>query len=74
MESFFPKGFKPLSLVKFDGCIDPYEHVISINTQMAIIEVPDSLKCKLFSGTLRDAPCNGIWVYFEPLSLVIKNW
>lgn len=53
--SLDPEGFKPLSLIKFDGRRDPYEHVSSINTQMAIVEASNSLKCKMFLGTLRDS-------------------
>lgn len=49
-----PMGFKPTSLAKFDGCSDPYEHIISINTQMAIIRVPDSLKCNMLSRNFRE--------------------
>lgn len=43
-----PEGFKPLSLAKFDGRGDPYEHVAFMNTQMAIIEALDYMKWKLF--------------------------
>lgn len=33
-ETHVPKRFKPPSLATFYGRSDPYEHVISINTQM----------------------------------------
>lgn len=36
-EALVPKGFKPPSLVKFDGCSDTYEHVTSITIKMANI-------------------------------------
>lgn len=48
------EGFKPHSLSKFNGRNDQYEHVSSINTQMAIRGAPDSLKCKLLSSTFRN--------------------
>lgn len=71
------EGFKPPSLSKFYGCSDPYEHVASINTYMAIIEASDSLKCKLVSRTFMGIslqrymglPCASITIYQE---LVIK--
>lgn len=52
--------WKPHSLAKFDKCSDLYEHVASINTQMAIIGALDSLKCKLLSITFRD---DVMWLY-----------
>lgn len=45
------EGFKPMSLAKFGGYSNPYELVASINMQIAIIGAPDSLECKLLSGT-----------------------
>lgn len=48
------EGFKLPSLSMFDGHNNPYEHVASINTQMAIIGAQNSPKCKLLSGTLRE--------------------
>src|ERR1051325_5455291 len=51
----FFEGFKPPSLANFNGCNDPYKHVISINTWMAIIGVLDSLKYKILSDTFKDA-------------------
>lgn len=53
-EATIPKGIKPPSFPKFDGCSGPYEHVASINTQMTIIKAPESLKCKLLSNTFKD--------------------
>lgn len=53
-KTLIPEGFKPPSLAKFDGHRNSYEHIVSINTQMNIIRVPDSLKCKIFSYTFRD--------------------
>lgn len=47
-------NFKLPSLAKFDGHNDPYEHVASINTQMAIIEAHNSLKCKIIYVTFKD--------------------
>lgn len=53
------KRFKPLSLGKFDGCSDSYEHVASINKQMAIIWASNSLKWKLLFDTFRDETLRG---------------
>lgn len=39
-----PEGFKLPSLAKYGGCSDPYEDVTSINMQMVIIGVSDSLE------------------------------
>lgn len=46
-EPLIAEGFKPLSLAKFNGCNDPYEHVASINMQMTIIGASNSLKFKM---------------------------
>lgn len=53
-EAFVHEGFKYLSLANFDGRKDPDKHVFSINTQMTIIKVFDSLKCKLLFGTFKN--------------------
>lgn len=42
-------------MAKFDGRSNPYEHVTSTKTHMAIIGAPDSLKLKLLSRISRDA-------------------
>lgn len=39
----------------FDRRSNIYEHATSIYTQMTIIGAPDSLKCKLLSGTFKEA-------------------
>lgn len=39
-----PRNFKSLSLAKFDGRSNPYEHVTSNNIQMETIGAYDSLK------------------------------
>lgn len=54
-EAFVSEGFKPSTLVKFDAHGDPYKHVASINTHMTIIWGYKSLKCKLLSGTFKEA-------------------
>lgn len=41
-----PENFKPPSLLSFNGKMDPQEHIIDINNQMAIVGALDSLKCK----------------------------
>lgn len=45
--------FKLLLTVKFDGTYDPYEHIASINTRMAIIGAYDSLKFKTLYNTFK---------------------
>lgn len=55
MKAPIPKGFKHPYLAKYDGRIDPYEHVASNKMEIAIIGEPNSLKCKLLSGTLWEA-------------------
>lgn len=64
------ENFKLPSLANFDGCIDSYEYVASINTHMTIIETPDSLKCKLLSNTFRDSIIR--WYMGLPQLSVIK--
>ena len=49
-----PDKFKPPHLSTFDGRGDPMEHVTAFNTHMAVVEEPDSLKCKLLAGTFSD--------------------
>lgn len=49
-----PENFKPPWLVSFDGKIDPHEHIVAINNQMAIIGASGSLKCKLMTSTLKE--------------------
>ena len=60
-------------MVKFDGRIDPYEHAIFIKTHMVIIGVPDSLKKKLISDTLRDFALRWYMVYLVLPLTVTKN-
>lgn len=48
------ENFKPPSLAKLDGRVDPYEHVDFINTKMIIIRAPNFLNYKLFFDTFRN--------------------
>jgi hypothetical protein len=50
-----PKNFKTPHLPAFDGKTDPSEHLMAVGTQTAIIGAADYLKCKLLSGTLKEA-------------------
>lgn len=50
-----PENFKPPHLSVFDGKSDPMEHITTFNTRMAVVGAPDSLKCKLLTGTFSDA-------------------
>jgi len=49
-----PEAFKSPLLSSFDSKGDPFEHITSFNTRMAVIMAPDSLKCKLLAGTVSD--------------------
>lgn len=62
---------KPPSLVKFDGCIEPYEYIASINTSMTIIKAPATLKWKFLFGTSRDA---SLWWYMGLPQASIVNY
>jgi hypothetical protein len=49
------ENFKTPNLPTFDGKSDPSEHLMAVGTQTAIIGAADHLKCKLLSGTLKEA-------------------
>lgn len=77
-----PEGFKPPSLAMFDGRINPYEHVCSINTHIAIIRMPDSLKYKILYGTFMEValwwymgiPCASIANYQELINKLVHQF
>ncbi|CAJ2642757.1 uncharacterized protein LOC123899916 [Trifolium pratense] len=50
-----PPNLKMPHLPSFDGKSDPLEHLMAVNTQTAIIGADEHLKCKLLSGTFKDA-------------------
>ncbi|KAK2365190.1 hypothetical protein QL285_089970 [Trifolium repens] len=50
-----PENFKTPHLPTFDEKTDPSEHLMAVGTQTAIIGAADHLKCKLLSGTLKEA-------------------
>ncbi|GAU40790.1 hypothetical protein TSUD_348870 [Trifolium subterraneum] len=54
-DSKVPDNFKSPHLPTFDGKTDPVEHLMAVGTQTAIIGAPQHLRCKLLSGTLKDA-------------------
>ncbi|GAU33133.1 hypothetical protein TSUD_363340 [Trifolium subterraneum] len=54
-DSKVPDNFKSPHLPTFDGKTDPVEHLMVVGTQTAIIGAPEHLRCKLLSGTLKDA-------------------
>ncbi|MCI43390.1 hypothetical protein A2U01_0064627, partial [Trifolium medium] len=54
-ETQVPPNFKIPHLPTFDGKIDPLEHLMAIGTQTAIIGAEEHLKCKLLSGTFKEA-------------------
>ncbi|KAK2355274.1 hypothetical protein QL285_092698 [Trifolium repens] len=68
-----PENFKTPHLPTFDGKTDPTEHLMAVGTQIAIIGAAEHLKCKLLSGTLKEAslrwymnlPKNSIETWFD---------
>ncbi|WJX40224.1 hypothetical protein P8452_27723 [Trifolium repens] len=50
-----PENFMSPHLPTFDGKSDPSEHLMAVGTQTAIIGASYHLKCKLLSGTLKEA-------------------
>ncbi|GAU45985.1 hypothetical protein TSUD_401250 [Trifolium subterraneum] len=54
-DSKVPDNFKSPHLPTFDGKTDHVEHLMAVRTQTAIIGAPEHLRCKLLSGTLKDA-------------------
>jgi hypothetical protein len=50
-----PENLKIPNLPSFDGKTDPLEHLMAVWTQMALIGAAEPLKCKLLSGTFKDA-------------------
>lgn len=53
-DAHVPENFKLPSLVSFNGKRNLHEHVVANNTQMVIIEVYDSIKCKLMVRTFKE--------------------
>jgi hypothetical protein len=66
-----PENFKTPHLQSFDGKSDPSEHLMAVATQTAIIGAADHLKCKLLSGTLKEAALR--W-YMNLPKHSIENW
>jgi hypothetical protein len=66
-----PKNFKTPHLPTFDGKTDPSEHLMAVGTQTAIIGATYHLKCKLLSGTLKEAPLR--WYMNLPKNS-IESW
>ncbi|GAU16859.1 hypothetical protein TSUD_368080 [Trifolium subterraneum] len=54
-DSKVPENFKSPHLPTFDGKTDHVEHLMPVGTQTVIIGAPEHLRCKLLSGTLKDA-------------------
>ncbi|GAU39963.1 hypothetical protein TSUD_61520 [Trifolium subterraneum] len=54
-DSKVPENFKSPHLPTFDGKTDPLEHLMAVGTRTAIIGAPEHLRCKLLSGTFKDA-------------------
>ncbi|MCH83750.1 hypothetical protein A2U01_0004576, partial [Trifolium medium] len=50
-----PDNFKAPHLPTFEGKSDPSEHLMAVGTQTAIIGAAEHLKCKILSGTFKDA-------------------
>ncbi|MCI37958.1 hypothetical protein A2U01_0059186, partial [Trifolium medium] len=54
-ETQVPHNFKMPHLPVFEGKTDPLEHLMAVGTHTAIIGAEEHLKCKLLSGTFKDA-------------------
>jgi hypothetical protein len=54
-DAIVPENFKTPHLPTFDGKSDPSEHMMVVGTQTAIIGATYHPKCKLLSGTLKEA-------------------
>ncbi|MCI15326.1 hypothetical protein A2U01_0036464, partial [Trifolium medium] len=50
-----PPNFKIPHLPTFDRKTGPLEHLMAVGTQTSIIGAKEHLKCKLLSGTFKDA-------------------
>lgn len=70
MNDLIPPNFEPPPLEPYDGRNDPQEHLTAFNTQMAIIGPNETLKCKLFSGTMKGAALR--WFMSLPRQSVIS--
>lgn len=76
------ENFKPPHLSAFDGKSDPMEHVTTFNTRMAVVGAPDSLKCKLLTGTFLEValrwymnlPCFSILSYQDKTRKLIQQF
>ncbi|WJX20133.1 hypothetical protein P8452_09723 [Trifolium repens] len=66
-----PENFKTLHMPTFDEKTDPTEHLMAVGTQTAIIGAAEHLKCKLLSGTLKEAALR--WYMNLPKNS-IENW
>ncbi|KAK2394924.1 hypothetical protein QL285_056701 [Trifolium repens] len=66
-----PENFKTPHLPTFDGKTDPTEHLMAVGTQTAITGAAEHLKCKLLSGTLKEAALR--WYMNFPKNS-IENW
>lgn len=73
MGGHVPEGCKPPYLAKYDGRSAPYKDITFINMHMVIIGAPDSLKCKLLSGTLREASLRWYMVILVPIFTAGRN-
>lgn len=70
MNDLVPPNFKPPPLESYDGRRDPQEHLTAFDTQMAIIGAHETLKCKLFSGTMKGAAL--VWFMSLPRHSVVS--
>ncbi|KAG5149186.1 hypothetical protein JHK82_016067 [Glycine max] len=55
MEVDIPLGWKPLNLERYDGTIDPYEHLDAFLTQANLYTNDDAILCCVFLSSLKGA-------------------
>ena len=48
-----PRGFSILSFAMYDGCSNPYDHMLHFNQVMILNAGDDRLLCKVFSASLK---------------------
>jgi hypothetical protein len=66
-----PENFKTSHLSTFDVKSDPSEHLMTVRTQTTIMGATDHMKCKLLSGTLKEA---ALRLYMNLPKHSIKSW
>ncbi|KAK1362672.1 hypothetical protein POM88_047146 [Heracleum sosnowskyi] len=70
-DSPFPRTYRGVGDLKFDGTADPVEYLSRFNTEMVVYQIKDRTKCRLLAATLRE----NAHQWFKRLSAnSIKSW